>query len=54
MVFDADFKTRYAVAGVPAGAPAPGWFTTAPDLITLATAAGDRPGRTQPHCCGDG
>jgi succinate dehydrogenase/fumarate reductase flavoprotein subunit len=43
MIFDAGFKKRYPVAGVTPDAPAPGWFTTAPDLITLATRLGIDP-----------
>ena len=43
LVFDANFKNRYPVAGVSADTPAPAWFTTAPDLITLATQLGIDP-----------
>jgi 3-oxosteroid 1-dehydrogenase len=43
LVFDSDFKKRYPVAGVTPDAPAPGWFTTAPDLAfhAVAEAGGD-------------
>jgi succinate dehydrogenase/fumarate reductase flavoprotein subunit len=43
LIFDATYKHRYPVAGVPAGAPAPDWFTTADTLDALAAKLGINP-----------
>ncbi|WP_432877561.1 FAD-dependent oxidoreductase [Kribbella sp. CA-245084] len=43
LVFDAAFKSRYAVAGVAPDMPAPGWFASAPDLGSLAEQVGIDP-----------
>jgi 3-oxosteroid 1-dehydrogenase len=43
LIFDAAYKQRYPLAGVPADAPAPDWFTTADTLDALATKLGIDP-----------
>jgi succinate dehydrogenase/fumarate reductase flavoprotein subunit len=43
LVFDAAFKSQYAVAGIAPHMPAPEWFASAPDLRSLAEHVGIEP-----------
>ncbi|KRF23167.1 FAD-dependent oxidoreductase [Phycicoccus sp. Soil803] len=43
LVFDAAFKSRYAVAGVAPNMPVPAWFASAPDIGSLAEQVGVDP-----------
>jgi 3-oxosteroid 1-dehydrogenase len=47
IIFDEDFKRRYAVAGIPADQPAPSWFARASSIGELATKAGIDPLRLE-------